>query len=375
MKKYSLHLFLLLMLATPLLLPLHTTEAFPGGDEDDCEDEAMDCVHIEGMSAIEARATSATIQQFPAPPVRQIGIQEDILYARRYRKLNPEAVIYNAPGGTPIDSVQSGFTVVNVGLVRNDGWVQIGTDRWVKGEDANEFTVSDFRGYEILEPLERPIAWVVEEWIRVPDSRGRVRVHPSDYPGGLPNTDVPYIPRHSLVTIYATAIVDGYEWYLIGPNQWLHQHNIAKVKSTDRPAEIGENDRWVAVDLYEQTAVAYEGDRMVFATLTSSGRDGYSTRQGLFQIYQRHTSVRMTDGGGDYYIQNVPWTMFFDGDIALHGSYWHNLFGYRRSAGCVNLSIMDGHWFYQWTDTVPEGAAYIYVYSSGAYGARPHPTY
>ena len=39
----------------------------------------------------------------------------------------------------------------------------------------------------------------------------------------------------------------------------------------------------------------------------------------------------------DYFIEDVPHTMFFDNDIALHGAYWHDRFGYKHSHGCVNM--------------------------------------
>ena len=42
--------------------------------------------------------------------------------------------------------------------------------------------------------------------------------------------------------------------------------------------------------------------------------------------------------------------MYFDGDIALHGAYWHDGFGYRKSHGCVNMTITDAHWLFQWAE-------------------------
>jgi hypothetical protein len=65
--------------------------------------------------------------------------------------------------------------------------------------------------------------------------------------------------------------------------------------------------------------------------------------------------------------------MYFDEDIALHGTYWHDGFGYRHSHGCVNLSITDAHWLYNWTaqqddwTTERDLGTAVYVYSSGQY--------
>jgi lipoprotein-anchoring transpeptidase ErfK/SrfK len=58
--------------------------------------------------------------------------------------------------------------------------------------------------------------------------------------------------------------------------------------------------------------------------------------------------------------------MYFDDEIGLHGTYWHDGFGYRHSHGCVNLTITDAHWLYEWTTGGYEDA-YVYVYSSGQY--------
>ena len=51
-----------------------------------------------------------------------------------------------------------------------------------------------------------------------------------------------------------------------------------------------------------------------------------------------------------YSLHDVPWTQFFFEDYALHGVYWHDRFGNRRSHGCVNLSPTDARWFYNWTE-------------------------
>jgi len=64
--------------------------------------------------------------------------------------------------------------------------------------------------------------------------------------------------------------------------------------------------------------------------------------------------------------------MYFDGGISLHGTYWHDLFGYRQSHGCVNLTISDAHYLYNWfhngTDPTDQLDNPVYVYSSGTYG-------
>ena len=81
-----------------------------------------------------------------------------------------------------------------------------------------------------------------------------------------------------------------------------------------------------------------------------------------------------TGAPNGYALQSVPWVMYFDDSISLHGTYWHNVFGYRASRGCVNLSISDANFLYHWfDDTAPnddgEIINYVYVHSSGEYRA------
>lgn len=122
-------------------------------------------------------------------------------------------------------------------------------------------------------------------------------------------------------------------------------------------------ERWVDVSLEQQLLVAYEGDQPVYATLVSSGKKGndeesFRTPKGQWRIRTKHVSSSMagsTASDGDYSIQDVPWAMFFEGNYALHGAFWHTRFGRTRSHGCVNLGPTDARWLFYWTTPfVPE---------------------
>ena len=74
---------------------------------------------------------------------------------------------------------------------------------------------------------------------------------------------------------------------------------------------------------------------------------------GLFQIYKKVEAETMrgsteADRSDFYYLEDVPWTMYFDQARALHGTFWHNRFGWPQSRGCVNLSPGDANWLFQW---------------------------
>jgi lipoprotein-anchoring transpeptidase ErfK/SrfK len=77
------------------------------------------------------------------------------------------------------------------------------------------------------------------------------------------------------------------------------------------------------------------------------------TPTGNYAVYAKTKSQTMrgvTDGEG-WVVPNVPSVMYFNGDVALHGTYWHNLFGsgVRVSHGCVNVPLDSAAWLYNWT--------------------------
>ena len=110
------------------------------------------------------------------------------------------------------------------------------------------------------------------------------------------------------------------------------------------------------VDLTQQIFAAYEGDRLVYAGLVSSGLSRWPTRVGLNQVWERRELTPMEGGveGDDYYfIDDVPHNLFFDGEIALHGAPWHDDFGRPKSHGCVNMAPYTAEWVYNWSEHAP----------------------
>jgi hypothetical protein len=66
--------------------------------------------------------------------------------------------------------------------------------------------------------------------------------------------------------------------------------------------------------------------------------------------------VTMRRGSGAYELRDVPWIQYFAAGYALHGAYWHDVFGVPRSHGCINLAPIDARYVFMWTDPpVPEG--------------------
>ncbi len=304
------------------------------------------------------------VESLPEAKVRSLPVDENRLYGRDYRRIYGDLPIYSAPNGEQVGYMGGGYIYVTVHDEHN-GWSRIGENQWVRSEIlSGRIYPSRFAGALLPTEteLDNPVAWTLHH------------LHGSKTPGGPEAEDNPFLYRYTLVTIFETVEVDDYQWYRIGDEQWVHQFKLAKVLPVEKPAEI-ENEKWISVDLYEQVAIAYEEDTPVFATLISSGLEEWPTNEGIFEVYVRYTATVMSGGGYDdyYYLQDVPHSMYFDGGIALHGAYWHDGFGFRQSHGCVNISLTDAFWFYNWMQSEYDydagdytGAA-IYVHSSGEY--------
>ncbi|MEM7113256.1 MAG: L,D-transpeptidase family protein [Chloroflexota bacterium] len=117
-----------------------------------------------------------------------------------------------------------------------------------------------------------------------------------------------------------------------------------------RPLGVGINERWIDVNLTTQTLTAYEGDTLIFTSVISSGTANHRTVTGQFRTWLKYESQTM-DGrrlGYDYYVENVPYVMYFYNDYAIHGAYWHDNFGTPMSHGCVNMTVADSEWLYNW---------------------------
>jgi hypothetical protein len=55
------------------------------------------------------------------------------------------------------------------------------------------------------------------------------------------------------------------------------------------------------------------------------------------------------------------WFAYSNQDLALHGTYWHDKFGFKHSHGCVNLPPADANWIYNWTTPSPTGSNWTVV--------------
>lgn len=148
--------------------------------------------------------------------------------------------------------------------------------------------------------------------------------------------------------------------YVVGPQQIAVLRQDVRVATWHaKPDGLGSDAKWIHINLSQQTLVAYEGTRPVLASLVSSGIQGRDTPTGLYQINRKFITKTMRgpdDEHGWYEVGEVPWTFYYRGNFAIHGAYWHNVFGETRSHGCTNLPPADARWLFVWLDPqLPNG--------------------
>lgn len=262
--------------------------------------------------------------------------------ARTYR--SPEDALNGAP---PRRVFGGGYVWVSVhGRVEAGGKVfyQINPDEYIEAAYLAFGAPSAFHGVALAAPPDRPFGWIVQD------------VRPAEAPGRAPNPQAPILKRYTLVTVEEIRRVGEQKWVRVGPDQWIREQAVGLVFPTRPPTGIPPGAKWIEVNLYEQTLAAYEGERMVYATLISSGRGRTPTVTGLFRI-QVKVHPTLMDGNifGYYYLEDVPWTMFFYEGYALHGTYWHDRFGFPQSRGCVNLAPIDARWLFEWAEPRSDG--------------------
>lgn len=222
---------------------------------------------------------------------------------------------------------------------------------YIHSKDVSRLSPPKYRGLTLTSTPAMEFAWVLVGT--------ETRISPGIDAPGTGRT----FNRFDLVWIYESENIGGLDWYRIGPEDWIEQRLIAKVTPEQNPPEGVEADSWISINLYEQTLAVYEGGEMVYATLVSTGLDGWWTQPGVFQVYEKFEADPMQgaftlDRSDYYYLEDVPWILYFDKARALHGAYWHNGYGYPRSHGCVNLSPADAEWLYNWADV----GTYVHVF-------------
>ena len=245
---------------------------------------------------------------------------------------------------------------------------------------------SGFHGVALEGDLTLPIAWANEEETRVYKIEGeKVRAYKKT------------IPWRTVVKLTGQKkMLQGRLYYQTNDSKWLRSAQLAIAAAPDQmPDAAKAGEKWIDVSIMQQTLVLWEGQKPVYATLVSTGQDMLgdpkttkSTVRGTFRIFGKHVTTAMDSsegltrdtgdpeygktkrrGQGTFLLADVPWVQYFKGSYALHGTYWHDVFGKARSHGCVNLSPVDAHRVFFWTTpNLPQGWHGAYARGSSETG-------
>jgi hypothetical protein len=178
--------------------------------------------------------------------------------------------------------------------------------------------------------------------------------------------------ENHLVHIYDTITGDEVEgetdWFQIGDEQYVTAAFIEPFEPRE-PDEMHPG-HWVDIDLTEHYAVAYDGDTPVYAAILLTGRAGWDTPEGKFEIMRRAETETMDastigileDAANYYYLEDVPYVQYFaEGGYAIHGNDWSppEAFGSTGSHGCINMQVDDAAFFW---DFLENGSPLVIAY-------------
>jgi hypothetical protein len=238
-------------------------------------------------------------------------------------------------------------------------------------------TVVAAAGLELFEPSEfsgrdlraapttpgRTLAWAVR-W------KSMIRAAPD------PSAEsVGRVPFHAELEVVGEGVLDdeGMRWFEVPssdarPGGWISSHDIRRFVPLAPPEPVLGGQVSIDVDLDEQVLSVWIEHTPVFVTLISSGKVTDRTPTGLYRIETKRAYGKMQslpDAKEPYFVEAVPWVMYFDGRYALHAAYWHDMFGHVMSHGCVNLSPRDAKIVFELASPrLPEGWLLVHEHPS-----------
>jgi hypothetical protein len=221
---------------------------------------------------------------------------------------------------------------------------------------------SDFRGVELGEDTHLPAVFF---------RKGDRPRYARSADGTVERADGTLPPR-AFSELTGQEVTQGGRRYLetSAPGTWVDEADVIVIQPEAKPPKslpATGRGTWVEVSTIGGWLIAYERDEPVFVTLISAGRgdmrpdntmiEASATPNGTYAVSTklRAAHMRSENRPGRVHAE-VMYTQVFHGAFALHGAYWHDEFGDRKSAGCVNLSPIDAKWIFDWSEPrLPEG--------------------
>jgi lipoprotein-anchoring transpeptidase ErfK/SrfK len=298
----------------------------------------------------------------PARAVREDGLPWRYAFVGR----DGAGAFLNFPSAdalaSPDETLDPGFAVAiaEERSARGGRWARTLHGRWIAMSELVPFPASRFHGEELKEGASLDAAWVVSDVAPVysgPAATGRPA-------GKLARFERVAWREERAASHGGGAMVrvsdDG-----ATPQRWVRARDLAHPALSTAPDEAGGAhavERWIDIDLAQQTLVAYEGARPVFATLVSSGRgsqgDPTATPEGVHRVAVKLVTHDMDNlalesdddaSGEPFAVEDVPYVQAIDRGVALFGAFWHGDFGRPRGRGNVALAPKDAAWLFAFT--------------------------
>jgi lipoprotein-anchoring transpeptidase ErfK/SrfK len=330
--------------------------------------------HSEGVRPVRAGTR-------PLPPLEPTSASDDGLPYRYYFAGASGAFAYanlnNAVDDAPDQELEQGFAVaiLEEKSAHGEQWGKTKKGRWIAMRELVPARPFLFHGELIAEGGKLDVAWVTAEKASVFASEK------TDKPTSARVRFERVRVREEKGTGANVMLRVESEGATTAAAGWMRARDLSRPSVTPPPAEVGgegATERWIDVDLAQQTIVAYEGTKPVFASLVSTGKgppkSDFATPVGVHRIWVKIFTTKMDNLDKDvdkypdgyhearhYALEDVPWVQFFDKAVALHGVFWHRDFGHIHSHGCVNLAPIDARWLYAFTSPhLPVGWTAVY---------------
>ncbi|HEY8079466.1 MAG TPA: L,D-transpeptidase [Labilithrix sp.] len=284
------------------------------------------------------------------PPIEPASKTDDGLPYRYYFAGEGGAYgfanLANALDDAPDQDLDKGFAVAAVEekTAHGEQWIRSKKGRWIATRELVPARSFLFHGELVTDKLD--LAWVVADKANVYSDASAARAN---------GTRVRFEHVRVGEVNEKTGMARIFDELHGG---WMRTRDLAMTRLAPPPSEAADGERWIDVDLAQQTLVAYVGAKPVFATIVSTGRGpkgtDAATPPGTHRIWVKIFTSKMDNLDKDdvehhYAIEDVPWVQFFDKAVALHGAFWHRDFGHVHSHGCVNLAPLDARWLFAFT--------------------------
>ncbi len=102
------------------------------------------------------------------------------------------------------------------------------------------------------------------------------------------------------------------------------------------------------VDISSQTMTVHKDGRVIHRWKVSTGRSGYRTPTGTYGPKRMHTMWHSRK----YQMSPMPYSIFFRGGYAIHGTNYVSKLGRPASHGCVRLHTANAKRLFQLTRQV-----------------------